>query len=206
MPHVAVKDLPKVIVQALQGVGYFRPDIKLEAATEVHANTPSFEGDRAFTIAINLGTGEKTTLLGSFGGPNPYDTRNKLDAAAMAGAKTEIPMNWAVIQGETGGRGAFARLYVRPETLRPMLPEAPKVSERELHALYCLRSIKPGPYRREEMRRRKVTEADMLKLVAKGWAKQNKAGSIQITTEGKNAIGEWRKEPPYNDPSWQPAD
>jgi hypothetical protein len=61
------------------------------------------------------------------------------------------------------------------------------LTDSEQQAIYCFAAIKGGEYRRDEMRRRNVTDDVVDSLVSRGYLKRNKAGATQITTKGKNA-------------------
>lgn len=61
------------------------------------------------------------------------------------------------------------------------------LTDADQQALYCFVAIKGGEYRRDEMRRRGVTEEHVNSLVLRGYLKRNKAGATQVTTKGKNA-------------------
>lgn len=99
----------------------------------------------------------------------------------------EVPTNGAIVQGETGGRGSFAKIYVRPETLVPMLPAKQELTE-EHQIVLCVYKCYKGKYRRDYLAKFNFDFAMVVDdLVELGLLKRNKAGSTQITTAGRNA-------------------
>lgn len=186
--YVKVKELPECLQSALTNNGYHRPDVEL-TAKETYALSPNtaFEGSRGFTCAVNLETGKSITLHGSWGGANPFETTIDHDAS-----ERPIVANMAVVHGETGGRGSFARVHVAPATLAAMLPApATELTPAQGVVLHCLKGYKSA-YRRDEAARYGVNskeyETVINELAAKGLAKVSSNGATQITTNGKNAL------------------
>ncbi len=147
---IAIKDLPLTVQDALSTLGYHKHDIEVKAQERYNVNpNTAFEGNRGFTAAVNLDSGKLVSIHGSWGGGNPFETHT-IDHSL------ESPLilpNAAIIQGESGGRGTFARIYVAPQTLAQLLP-APQTELTEIQGvvLYCLKGYKSN-YRRPEAER-----------------------------------------------------
>ena len=104
-----------------------------------------------------------------------------------------LPPNGVIILGSVGYPQTSAILHVAPALMGRMLPAAAvEVSKEDKDALYCFASIKGGEYRRDELRRRNVRPATVDQLVERGFLKENRAGARQITTAGRNALGDYR--------------
>lgn len=186
--RIETKALPERVKDLLRSLGYGRRDIELTAATETSVQDMGGDGCRGFFAWVNLETGERHVSHGSWGGPNMFNPRNQVD---MDPGKYQIPPNVIVARGWTGGK-AFASLYCHPASLAPMLPAAPDASERDKAILAIFRGIKSGPYRAEYLARANVQGAEIDALVSRGLLSRNAAGSVQITTDGKNACGSAR--------------
>jgi hypothetical protein len=125
---------------------------------------------------------------GSWGGSNMF-TSNPVDAG---GAPVELPENAAVVKGTRGYPRTYATIYAHPRAVSGYLlpsaaPSADVVSDQDQQALYCFACIKGGAYRKDELRRREVSEATIGSLIARGYLKRSANGATQITTMGKNA-------------------
>ena len=101
-----------------------------------------------------------------------------------------IAEGFAVINGEDGYKH-FARLHVRPENIAGMLPE-PEEHPSEVLAVLCIVGGFKSFARADIMREYKlgaysVDNPLIQECIKRGLLKANKAGSIRITTEGKNA-------------------
>jgi hypothetical protein len=186
--HVPVKNLPECVQAALKSVRYARADISVEPRESVNLSHAGGSGERGFAILVNLSSGEHRTSWGSWGGANPWNPRNAVD---LDDSLHVLPANGVAISGSIG-RSTFAYIYCPPSMATQFLP-APTVelANVERHALYCHRSLKGGEYRRDELKRRRVTPDVIDGLVARGLLKRNSAGACQITTDGRNAIGDW---------------
>lgn len=182
--YIAIKNLPESVRRALNTLGYHRPDIDVSASESVSLNGASGDGHRCFACIMNLATGEYRITHGSWGGPNMFSPTNPVDTDEQQYA---IPPDGAIIKGSSGAK-TFARIYVRPETLAPMLPAAQSVTAEEVAALYCHKALKGGEGRRAELARYGVSAACLDGLVSRGFLKRNAAGACQITTEGRNAL------------------
>lgn len=187
---VKVTELPDSVQAALDSVSYGRVDIEVKVASTLVMSSAGCDGRRAFVTLVNLSTGERATELGSWGGENMF---NPLNAVDRDNQPYPLPPNGVVVLGSTGYPRTFATLHIAPSlTDRMLAAPAPEVTEEERNALYCFASIKGGEYRRDEMRRRKVSPGTVDALVERGWLKRNRALATQITTEGRNALGDWR--------------
>ena len=185
--YAKVQSLPACLQSLLSSLGYHKPDVEVIAAESTYVDSITSVGSRAAFAVLNLATGESRILQGSWGGPNPFETTT-IDR--LANGQYAIPPNGAVVKGVTGGH-TWLQVYVRPDTMAPLLPPAAKASDGQLAYLFLLKSVVPS-YRKEAIARVGVTVQDIDSCVAAGWAKRNKAGATSITTEGKNVLGDWR--------------
>jgi len=183
--HVPVKDLPATLRAALKSVGYARQDIEVEGREAVSPAVAGGDGRRGFVTAVNFGTGKYDTRYGSWGGANLFE-RNLIDEVQEA---LPIPPNSAIIKGTEGYKGAFATVYVRPETLTPMLPAGPSdLTDLEKGVLLAFDQYTSAG-RKDRRGQVGVSKWDAAasKLLQQGLLKSNAAGAVQITTAGKNA-------------------
>lgn len=188
---VPVRDLPPVVRKALKEVSYGRRDIGVEAKSSVSIQDPGGEGLRGFSIVMNLETEQYDIHWGSWGGPNAFNPRNRVD---MDDQKHRIPMNGAVLSGWIGGgRPTYATLYVNPDNMQTLIPVKIDLTELEDMALAIIAGIKSGA-RSEYFERHGIgayTKDNLVlkSLIKHGLVKATGTG-IQITTEGKNAVND----------------
>jgi hypothetical protein len=184
---VETKELVPALRAALESVRYGAKDIRLEAAERIDSYSEGNAGTRGFVIAVNLDTGERKSMIGSWGGGNMF-TSTLVDAGSEM---AELPANGAVIKGTMGYPRTYAAIYAHPNALGRFLPagedDRDELTAEELQALYCFVCIKGGEYRREELRRRSVSDSTVDGLVSRGYLKRNRAGATSVTTAGKNA-------------------
>ncbi|KPK27036.1 MAG: hypothetical protein AMK69_11035 [Nitrospira bacterium SG8_3] len=185
--HVRTKELPDCLQRALDSVSYHRKDVSVEGKTETQINVFSGEGAKAFAIILNLGTGERKTIWGSWGGANMFNPHNQVD---LDGSSHKIPINGAVILGSIG-HSTWATIVVHPENIQKLLPAPEETTELEKGILSIYQGI-ISSYRKQELARIGATVEMVDTLVGRKLLKRNKAGSVQITTEGKNAINGYR--------------
>lgn len=184
---VAVKSLPETIKDALRSVGFAKADVAVVASQSVTLASSYGQGFRAYAVGLDIVTGTKRTIYGSWGGANPFE-RSIPDAQPTL----DIPVNGAVITGqEGGGRPVSATIHVAPGTVAPWLNPPSDVTDRDRSILAIFGGIKPG-YRAEYLGRANVTDAEVDSLVSRGFLSRNKAGATAITTAGKNARGNAR--------------
>jgi hypothetical protein len=186
--YAKVKDLPQCLQNALNNVGYCKPDIEIEAAESYCLNPgTAFSGNRGYVCAVNLETGDYKSVVGAWGGSNPFE--NTID---RDNSDRPILANMAIIKGESGGRGHYARIKVAPLTLAKFLstPQM-ELSDNEKIVLACMKRLKSS-YRLHEAQRVGVAEpsyyAALATLKEKKLVKISSNGAAQITTEGKNAL------------------
>lgn len=188
---VDTKELPDCVKRALASVGFHKPSVAVKAAeTFTVASHCAFEGNRAHTVAVNLSTGEHVKESGAWNGANPFAAapadHDKRERALLPG--------FVVIQGESGGRGAFFEIFAHPETMAKVLTvgeSADALTADEQTAINTISGYKAS-YRKAEYERMGWTpariEATLSALAAKGLVTRNKAGATQITTAGKNRV------------------
>lgn len=188
--YVKVDQLADVFQSALKSVEYHKKDILIIGTDRVEAAVYADKGKKGFIILVDFLKSVKEIHWGSWGGSNMFTPNSPVDNDTK---EHGIPKGGAVIKGEKGYNGTYAVMFVNPADLAGFLPEKPvELTDEEKSCLYCFRAFKGGEARKEELRRRNVSIACINKLVNRGFLKQNKVGATQITTEGKNAIGDWR--------------
>jgi|GEM_PF-1296011 len=190
---VELRELPPVLQRALKSVGYRRKDIRVEPDTTYSPSegSASASGQRGYVIVVNMQTGQMKTEMGSWGGPNPFE-RKQVD---LDRRNYPIPANGAVVVGESGGRGSFARIKVNPSNLSAILPsgDEDKLPPDEQKALNIIGGIKGG-HRVRYFERNNLGPYDfranplLQSLAKKGMIKANRAGAMKITTKGRNAM------------------
>jgi hypothetical protein len=140
-------------------------------------------------IAVNLDTGERKSMIGSWGGGNMF-TSTLVDAGSEM---AELPANGAVIKGTMGYPRTYATIYAHPNALGRFLPagedDRDELTAEELQALYCFVCIKGGEYRREELRRRSVSDSTVDGLVSRGYLKRNRAGRHRRRQKHRPLLG-----------------
>jgi hypothetical protein len=186
--YVALANLPDVVRATLSSFGYHRPDIDVRASETYSPRVGGGKGRRGFCACIDVGAGIVESKVGSWGGSNMFNQGNQID---MDPSTYPIPENCVVVSGTTGGgHGTFARMLVHPSMLPALLPGPDAdLTENDKVFLYIMRTLKSA-YRKESAARSGVTWPDAERLdflQSKGLVKVNKAGSIRITTDGKNA-------------------
>lgn len=187
---IETKDLPDSVRDVLARVGYGRRDVEVRVAETLVMSGVGSKGRRAFVGMVDLSTGRSDVTYGSWGGPNPFVPDNAVDRDHGA---YRLPDTAVIVLGSQGYPQTFLTLHVPPALMPRMLPAAGEtVTKEELDALYAHGRIKGGAYRRDELRRRGVREETVAALVARGLLSENRAGARQITTAGRNALGEYR--------------
>lgn len=183
--HVEVRDLSPVLQRALASVRYGARDISVEARDSIALRTGAGSaGARGFVTIVNLVSGEFHTEVGDWGGPGLG-----MKLADFSDDRLQLTDDACVILGSMGYPRTFARIYANGRVIGRFLPssDSETLTEIEQQAIYCFAAIKGGEYRREEMRRRKVTPDVVDSLVSRGYLKRARNGATQITTKGKNA-------------------
>lgn len=186
--YVKIKELPSCLQNALNNVGYTKPDIEVKTAESYHLSPDTaFTGNRGYCSGVNLETGEYKSVMGAWGGSNPFE--NTIDRDHN---EHKMLPNMAIIKGESGGRGCFARILVAHETLAKFLP-APQMelTDDQKVVLACMKRLKSS-YRVKEADRVGVSEvkyyAALAMLEEMKLVKISSNGAAQITTEGKNVL------------------
>ena len=187
---VDVKAMPDFLKDILKRVfRYGRQSVEVISSSTVDTGGAAFEGNRSVMIVVNLTNGRYKELRGSWGGGNPYDPQ-LIDQQATI----PIPPNSAVISGERGGRGTFARVYVHPSNMTPLLGDGEAVVqliEDALKALNAIDGLKGGMYRREYFDRAGIGEYALSnpviqELIEAGMIKATRSGAMRTTTKGQN--------------------
>lgn len=116
--YIDVRECPPHVRAALEALGYGARDIALEPAETFSPQSEGGKGSRGFCAIVNLATGEREILRGSWGGENPF-TRSHVDGSQES---HPMPANACVIKGQTGYPRTFARILVHPDALPRLLP------------------------------------------------------------------------------------
>lgn len=192
--YIQVKDLPSVIISQLSGIGYACKDIKVQVTESIDLFCSGGNGSRGFAIVVNLDTGETKRFTGSWGGANMFNPSNRVDVDTSSHV---IPLNGAVIKGSEGNR-VYATVYVSASNIvKALQSPVNELSPNEKGLLKCFSSIKSS-YRKEyifggysrDYFANPLTETEYKEtvdsLALKGLVKVTKAGSVSLTTNGKN--------------------
>jgi len=193
MNHVETKTLPPTLRRALKSLGYHRKDIGIKTGTTwTPFCTGGGDGYRDFVAAVNLETGDYKRYNGSWGGANMFNPHNAVD---LDQEPKPLPVGSVIVNGsEGGGRPVYATLTVHPENVAKLLPISEEVTEQERTALAVIGGIKGG-YRQNEWCYKRLpgsygADNPLIRgLADRGFLKINRAGSISITTKGKNVRG-----------------
>lgn len=185
--YVQVNDLPSSLVSVLKSLGYGKTDIEIDAQEYVSPSLGSGTGLRAFFAMIDLGTGQVEVKYGSWGGSNMFSPNNQVDNDT---SMYNIPPNIVVIRGhEGGGKPVYASVVMRPDMITPFLP-LPKdeLSPRLQWILDCFATLTSAGRKKEFTSYNHIGPSadEITTLENLGLIKKNKAGSISITTEGRN--------------------
>lgn len=183
--YAQVKELPECLQSALASVGYGRKDIKVDIAEEASLFVGGGNGYRGFAIVVDLSTGARQTLWGSWGGSNAFTPNNRVDSDSKSRV---LGPNVAVIKGsEGGGKPVYATLTIGPANVVKGLLTAPPtdLTPNERATLYAFCHYKSS-YRREAMERARIPVNTIDALIVKGLLVR-KGNGVQATIEGKNA-------------------
>lgn len=184
--YVKVNELPTIIISTLQNtLGYNRNDIEIQVKTDVSPFGAGSDGKREFIAIINLYNNEVEVKYGSWGGANAFTT-NQVDLDTN---RYSIPPNFAIIKGSIGGgHPVYAKVIIRPDMMLPCLKEGVKLSAR-LQWIIDTLCVYNSIGRKNEFYancRTPPQEQEWQQLESLGLIKRNKAGSVSVTTEGKN--------------------
>ena len=179
--YVNVKELPEVLISMLKKVSYNKKDISIEVSEKVSVYCSGGDGRKGFALIVNMSTNEVKEMWGSWGGSNIFNQNNSVDLNTTAYL---IPENVAVILGSIG-ESTYATISLSPKNILPCLQAPEELTIDEKQVLGIIKSYKPA-YRKEYL-----VGKDLIiqSLVDRGYLSKNKAGSVQITTTGKNAAG-----------------
>ena len=186
MTYIQTKELPYEITSVLSRLGYNKKDIDVEAHEKVSPASSSSDGCRSFMAIINLSTGEYTEKWGSYGGANIFNRDNQVDNDTSS---YTIPENFCVIKGSSGGnRPVLARLIVRSDMIAKFLPQKAELNPRLQYILDVYATYNSSGREREfnDYGHIPPSKEELNELVRLGLIKINKAGSVSVTTEGKN--------------------
>lgn len=196
--YLLVRDLPRSLQAALREVEYGKKDIEVKAREHFDPSAAGGGGRRGFVAACKMDdSGTYEIEWGSWGGENPF-------TKTVEGFQGEVPIppEVAFIRGSIGGGiPTMASVYVSPRAMNPaLLTAGPEVTPKEAKILAIFKGLKSS-YRPEYLDRLEEKENELASsrerkaaidsavesLVERGFLSRNKAGSISITTEGRNA-------------------
>lgn len=189
MAHVDLKDLPSGVQHHIINTLGLRPrNVRVHVNTHAEPWDAYGDGHRAhFAIVHNAGETPAKMVHSSWGGPNPFQT-TALDAMTRTEKAYPIPPGHSVVLGSS--QTHVARVYFHPDDIAKLLPakEDVDLADEHLIALQAHHGLKSGPYRKDALRRGKVTPEHMDRLVSDGLLSRNRAGAHTITTKGKNTL------------------
>ena len=145
-------------------------------------------GSKDEYVLVDLATKRKIEFPTS----HPYFDRKSDGERCGNLVINELPENTALVCGGTFmGKPATVRILLRPDNMASLLPAPPSLSDEERSALNIIGSMKGG-YRKDEFARcglgfYDADNSHIVNLAAQGLVRVNKAGSISITTDGRNA-------------------
>jgi hypothetical protein len=175
-----VKDLPDSLIRALESVSYKRKDIHVTVKDTESISVSGGSGYRGFCVIVDLSTGQRETLIGSWGGANMFSPENRVD---MDTQSRVLGNNVVVIKGSTGGdRPVYATITIGHKNVVPMLPIV-ELALKDRQILYCF-SLKAG-YRKQELESIHAEESEIESLITRGYLKKDGRGII-VTIAGKN--------------------
>lgn len=195
--YLLVRDLPRSLQAALREVEYGKKDIEVKARETFDPSAAGGGGRRGFVAACKMDdSGTYEIEWGSWGGENPF-------TKTVEGFRGEVPISpeIAFIRGSIGGGiPTMASVYVSPHAMNPaLLTAGPEVTPKEAKILAIFKGLKSS-YRPEYLdrlqekegiessrERKATTDREIESLIERGFLSRNKAGSISITTEGRNA-------------------
>lgn len=182
--YVETSELPECLQRALSSAGIGRKDIRVEAAETYTQRAPSGDGMRGFTTVVNLATGQRESIVGSWGGSNAFSPGN---AADNDGAERPLPEGFAIVQG-TMGYKPYACVLLNPKNFAPMIPAKPEMSDRlrMLVTIYASLNSAGRKHYFERHSSHKATEAELSELVRLGMITRTKSGAITVTAIGRN--------------------
>lgn len=183
--YVKVALLPQLIQNQLKARGFNKHDICMEAKDNYTLNNSSGDGMRAYTDIIDLsGNQSVQTNTGSWGGANIFSPNNKVDLGNESYKITELLV---VIKGHEGYK-PYATLYVHPTFAQAYNTGTQEVTSEEKEVLEIFAKYKAS-YRKEYLDRKKFNTSAVIEgLISKKMIKRNIAGSLSLTTEGRNAV------------------
>lgn len=183
--YVSFKELPGCVQKALSAhFGIKGKDISVNSADSWSPRVGGGAGQQGVCCVVNLETGETKAEYGSWGGANMFNPTNLVDLSDQTASTAP---NIVVINGHRGYR-PWASITVHPSTVPLLLPSPNgEVTDKEKRILTAYRSLKSGPYRKEELQRIGATQADIESLAQRGYLKIARNGATSVTTKGKNA-------------------
>jgi hypothetical protein len=185
--YVKTYTLPQHLQDKLRLVGYGKKEINIEPALTVNVMDYGADGHRSFFFPFSLATGCGNAVYGSWGGPNPFQTRQPdIDNRDHA-----IPEGCGICRGSEGGTGPTrASIYIHPASFAPLLPAVPSLDARQRSILKQYKELTSAgrKYEYDYNPASKPTPTELDSLVSAGFLSRNKAGSTAITMDGKNAL------------------
>lgn len=186
---VSVATLPIPLQNILTGLDYHKKDIEVKHVTTVNlSNSGSGDGTRAFSTIVNISDFSHKTFKGSWGGQNMFNLDNPVD---MDNRDYALEPGMLAITGIHWTHPTLATIYAHKDSAVLPLETGETLSKDILDVLAVFTGIKGG-YRKEYLARIQGSSAIVADLLEKGHLKANKAGAVQITTSGKNAVGSHR--------------
>jgi hypothetical protein len=185
--YVKTYTLPNHLQHKLNQIGYHKKEINIEAAESVNVMDCGATGCRSFFFPFSLSQGCGTTVYGSWGGPNPFETRQP----DIDNRDHVIPDGCGICRGSEGGTSPTrASIYIHPSAIAPLLPAVQILTSRHRSILKQYKELTSAgrKYEWDYNPASKPLESEIDYLVDAKLLSRNKVGSIGITLDGKNAL------------------
>lgn len=183
---VRVKTLPDSVQSALKAVNFGSEGVCLEASESISPSVAGGKGQKGYCIILNMATGERKEMFGSWGGSNLFNPNNQVDLDTKS--YTILP-GFAVIKGSIGEK-TYATVYIHPDNMVKYLPITDtSLSDRDKWLLWTFDGLTSAGRKNEWQRSNDIpNENDLNSLAELGYLKRSKNGATKITVEGRNVL------------------
>lgn len=184
--------LPAMILDVIRANGCpVRTSIPCYVSETESMHAVSGDGCRGFATLIDLDTGETRTVVGSWGGGNPF-ARGEHDSVDHDTTERPLPPNGCIVKGYVGGsKGGRCSVTIHPSRAAKLLPDQSQSTERDqlLMAVYGGYNSRGRAEYFERNPSHKPTQTELESLAARGLIKLARNGAVTITPAGRNVRG-----------------